>query len=351
MSFARPSLSQLITRIEGDLKSRVPGAAGGILRRSVLAVIARVVAGAVHGVYGFIGYLARQFFPDQSEADWLVRHASLFGITRKAARKATGPVTFTGSDGATIPAGTVLLRDDGAEYTTDAAGTIQGGSVDIDVTAASAGIAGNTSTGVTLTLDSPLSSVDSEATTTGDGLTGGTDAETDDNLRSRLLQRMRETPQGGSDQDYVRWAREVAGVTRAWVFPNNTGLGTVGVTFVRDEDNSIIPSTSDVDDVQAHIDDRRPVTADVTVFAPTSVALDFEIRVTPDTTDVRDAIEAELRDLIMRDAAPRATIYISRIREAISIAKGESTHDLISPTSDVTHSQNELPVFGSITWS
>lgn len=351
MPFERPTLTELIARTEADLQSRMPGQKGGLLRRSVLAVIARVQAGVAHMLHGHLDWLSQQFLSDTSESEWLVRHASLFGISRTPASAAAGTVTFTGANGATIPAGTVLVRNDGAEFTTDSDGTIDGGDVDIDVTASEAGTGGNTDAGVTLSLASPINSVDSEATAAGDGITGGAEQESDDDLRTRLLQRMRQTPQGGAKADYERWALEVEGVTRAFVFPENQGAGTVGVTFVMDnQEASIIPGSTTVDEVQAHIDERRPVTAEVTVFAPTAVALDFTIALTPDTTVVRDAVEAELKDMIVRDAVPGGTILHSHIREAISIAAGETDHDLVSPTDDVTHSTGEIAVFGTITW-
>lgn len=351
MPFERPTLTELINRAETDLQSRMPNQSGGLLRRSVLAVIARVHAGIAHGLYGFLHWMSLQIFPDTSESEWLERQASLFGITRTPASAATGTVTFTGSNGSTIPAGTVLLRSDGAEFATDSEGEVASGSVDVAVTASDAGADGNTDEGITLTLASPLSGVDSEATVATDGIAGGTDDEPDDDLRARLLQRMRNTPQGGAESDYERWALEVSGVTRAWVYPEHLGPGTVGVTFVMDnQEGTIIPGSGTVDDVQAYIDERRPVTADVTVFAPAAVPLDFTIDPSPDTASVRLAIENELRDMLIRDAEPGGTILLSRIREAISISAGEENHDLVSPAADVTHSTGEIAVMGTITW-
>lgn len=351
MPFSRPTLTELINRAETDLQTRMPNQRGGLLRRSVLAVIARVQAGVAHGLYGFQQWLSLQFLPDTSESEWLVRHASLFGITRTAAAAATGTVTFTGTNTTVIPSGTVLVRNDGAEFTTDADGTISSGSVDVDVTASEAGADGNTDAGVTLSLASPISGVDSDATVASGGIVDGTDDESDDDLRARLLQRMRQTPQGGAKSDYERWALEVAGVTRAFVYPANSGLGTVGVTFVMDNQaGTIIPGSTKVDEVQAYIDDLRPVTADVTVFAPVAVDLDFTIALTPDTTAVRSAVEAELQDMLIRDAEPGGTILRSHIREAISIAAAETDHDLVAPANDVTHNTGEIAVFGTITW-
>ncbi|MDX9862130.1 MAG: hypothetical protein RBS99_14555, partial [Rhodospirillales bacterium] len=63
------------------------------------------------------------------------------------------------------------------------------------------------------------------------------------------------------------------------------------------------------------------------------------------------AIEAEIRDLLRREAEPGGTILLSHIREAISIAAGEYDHALAAPAADLAHDTGEIAVFGGITWS
>ena len=95
----------------------------------------------------------------------------------------------------------------------------------------------------------------------------------------------------------------------------------------------------------------RPVTAQETVAAPVADPLDFAIALTPDTAEVRAAVEAELRDLIAREAEPGGTILISHIREAISIAAGETDHVLASPAGNVTAAAGAIVTMGAVTWS
>jgi uncharacterized phage protein gp47/JayE len=193
--------------------------------------------------------------------------------------------------------------------------------------------------------------VASAALVAAPGLTQGADAESDDALRLRLLARIRQPPMGGSASDYVAWALQVPGVTRAWVYPLENGVGTVTVRFVRDNDVDFIPDAGAVTAVQEYIDARRPVTAQVTVLAPTAAPLDLTIALTPDTAAVRAAVTGELQDLLRRDAKPGGTILISRIREAISVSAGETNHVLSAPTADVTHLAGEMPTLGTITWA
>ena len=143
------------------------------------------------------------------------------------------------------------------------------------------------------------------------------------------------------------------GVTRAWVYPKEMGAGTVTVRFVRDNDASIIPDAGEVAAVQTYIDDpsRRPVTADAYVVAPTPVTLNFNIQLTPNTAAVKAAVEASLRDLLLREAAPGVTLLISHVREAISVAAGETDNVLISPTTNQVYTTGQMPIFGAISWA
>ncbi|MCD3114262.1 phage baseplate protein, partial [Salmonella enterica subsp. enterica serovar Enteritidis] len=49
-----------------------------------------------------------------------------------------------------------------------------------------------------------------------DTLTGGADTEEPETWRARVMERYYWIPQGGADPDYVIWAKEIAGITRAW---------------------------------------------------------------------------------------------------------------------------------------
>jgi uncharacterized phage protein gp47/JayE len=350
MPFNRPTLSDIADRTRNDLNARLPGA-DSRLRRSGLDVLGRMHSGAVHGLYGFIEFISRQILPDTADAEHLQRWASIFGVARKAAEAAGGLVTMTGANGSAIPQGAVLQRGDQAEYVVAEAAVIALGTAAVAVTASTPGVTGNAVAGVALTLTSPISGVATNAVVAGGGLTGGVDEEGDDSLRARLLARIREQPMGGAQSDYERWAREVPGVTRAWVYPGIGGLGTVGVAFVMDNREDIVPLSADVDAVEAYIAARRPVTADVTVFAPAADPLDLTIDITPDTPEVRAAIEAELRDLLRREAEPGGTLLISHIRQAISQAAGETDHVLTTPAANVVSAAGDLAVLGTITWS
>ncbi len=347
MPFARPTLATLRDRIVADINARLPGA-DARLAFSNLGVLAHVEAGAIHGVYGNLDYLSKQLMIDTAEDEYIERYAAIWGLTRIAAVAANGSLTVTGTNGVTVPTGTLFQRVDGVQYQTTVDATISGGMTTVNIVATAASASSNTLSGVTLTLISPIAGINSSATVTSGGLVSGADIETDASLRTRLLERIQTPPHGGAKADYIRWAKEVAGVTRAWA--STPGPGLVTVYFVRDNDVSIIPDSGEVAAVQAYINERRPVTAVVTALAPTAVPINFTIAVTPNTTVVKAAVQAELADLILREAEPGATILLSHIRAAISQATGETDYALTVPSANVTNSASQIATMGTITW-
>lgn len=356
MPFERPTLPDLVTRISADIKSRLEFTSPA-LRRSVRSVYSRVLAGAVHMLHGHLEFLGRQLFADQSDDEYLVRQASLYGVSKNPATFAIGSVLIAGDDATIIPIGTILRRADGVEYETTIEVAVgppgaPTGEAVLPISAVLAGVGGNADADTVLTFESPIAGVSAIATVDADALTGGADQETTEALRTRLLQYLRNPPEGGAEEDYRTWALDVAGVTRVWVYPRANGAGTVVVRFMRDNDSgSGFPSGGEVAAVQAALDELRPVTATVTAVAPVAKTWNFTIAVTPNTADVKAAVQAEIADLFLREGEPGETIKLWKVEDAINDAAGLTDYTLTSPAVDLTHAAGELPAIGTFTWS
>ncbi|WP_165184702.1 baseplate J/gp47 family protein [Caulobacter soli] len=350
MAFNRPTLTELRARIQADINGRLPGA-DSALRRSVVNVLATVLAGAAHGLYGVLAFLARQLMPDEAESAYLRRWASIWGVVAKEGAPAAGTMQVTGANGSPIEAGTPLQRGDELQYATTADAVIAGGVATLSIEAQTPGVIGNADAGARLTFVSPVAGVAAEGVVLAPGLSGGTEEESDEALLARLLERIRRPPQGGSADDYVRWATEVPGVTRAWAYSGWTGPGRVGVTFVMDARDNIIPLADDVAAVTAHIDPLRPVAGMLVVFAPTGVPLNLTISLPGGSADVKAAIIAEVQDFLRRRAEPDGVIEISGLREAVFTGAGDAAHTLTVPTANIAYGPGELAVMGVVTWT
>jgi len=353
MAFKRPLLTEINTRLTSNIDSRTDGQPR--LRRSPFGIFATIVAGGMHEMFGYQAYNAKQILPDTADEAHFERHASIYKVAKNSDEYAVGVCEATGTTGAVIAAGKLLQRGDGVEYSVDAEVVIIGGQAIIAVTAVEAGSEGNADAGVVLTFVDTIAGIDSQVLVDADSLTNGTNVESIESWRSRYLEVVQAPPHGGAGHDYIKWAKEVPGVTRAWHYPGEMGEGTVTVRFVRDDDTSIIPDLAEVQAVYDYIYEQRPVTADLYVVAPIAVPLDLTIALTPNTSLVQAAVLAEISDMLSREAQPedgtgKATIKISHIREAISIATGETDNSLVSPTEDVTFTIGQMAVLGTFTW-
>jgi uncharacterized phage protein gp47/JayE len=348
--YNRPSLGDIVQRVRTDVLSRL--STDDVLRRADAEVYARVMGGVAHGLYGYIDYLSNQLIYDTAEVEYLERWCSIWKVPRKIAAVATGSVTFTVQAGSVIPSGTLLQALDGVQYQTSADATVVATTATAPVEAVVPAAAGNRTAGQSLSLVSPVPGGGVQPTAIAGDLVGGADVELDDALRARLLARIQQPPQGGAAGDYITWALEVPGVTRAWVYPKELGDGTVTVRFVRDNDATLIPDAGEVATVQAYIDARRPVgMKSFLAAAPISVPLNFQIQgLVPATTTVQAAVLAELQDLLLREATPGGTMLLSHLRAAISASAGETDYVLVAPAANVISTTGNMSTMGGITW-
>ncbi|MGF6112633.1 baseplate J/gp47 family protein [Pseudomonas frederiksbergensis] len=345
MPFETPSLPVLIKRTQSDLAS-------DSLRQSDAQVLARTLGGAAYGLYGYLDWIAEQILPDKADESTLERIAALrLNQPRKAAQAASGSVSFTASAGAVLDVDTLLQSSDGRTYKVTASHTTSNGLNSTTIAALDAGSLGNADAGMALIPVQPiLGIVGNSFTVLAPGLIGGVARESLESLRSRVISSYRIIPHGGSTQDYETWALECPGVTRAWCRSPYEKLGIVNVYIMRDDDPQPVPNAAQLAAVQAYIEPLRPVTAELHVLPPVQVPVTYKLTLTPDTTAVRAAVEAQLRDLHNREAGLGDTLLISHIREAISSATGESDHTLSAPTVNVDADINQLLTFGGCIW-
>lgn len=344
MPFEIPTLPTLISRTVADLASDA-------LRKSDAQVLSRALSGAAYGLYGYMDWIAKQILPDTADEATLERQALLrLETPRIAAKSASGMVSFQAAAGAVLDADQVAQASDGRQYRVAAAVTTVAGTNTATLEAIEGGTLGNASAGLVLTLVQPALGIDDSLIVLAPGLTGGADQETVESLRARVIRSYLVIPHGGDADDYVTWALECAGVTRAWTVKSYLGPGTVGVFFVRDGDAIIVPDANEVATVQAYLETKTPVTAEVYALAPALKAVNYTIKVRPDTTAVRAAVIAELSDLHEREAGLGTPLLLSHIREAVSAAEGETDNVVVTPAADVAAAANELLTVGTFTW-
>lgn len=250
-----------------------------------------------------------------------------------------------------MPAGTVLTRSDGWEFASTADGTVTNGAVSVPVTATTAGADGDCAAGMTLAFVAPVAGVNANATVDANGIGGGADMEAVDDWRVRVLARLQTPPKAGTSEDYVEWALDVSGVTRAWAYPQELGPGTVTVRFMTDDAaDGPFPDAASVAAVQAYLDSVAPVGCTPYAYAPVAAPLNPEIHIVPNTAALQSAVTASLSDLLLREAVPGGTIPLSHFNDVIGDTDGITDYTITSPGAAVVEPAGSMTTLGNITW-
>lgn len=376
MPYSRPPLSQLKSQAAQDIAAGLPGA-DSLLRFSNLGILGRMLAGLANLHYGYLDWIAKMAVPYTSSGEWLMAWGALKAVYLKAATTAGstgGAVTFTNcAVGTIVPHDVPLVRADGTQYTNLNDAVVDGaGNVTLTPLAVAKGSDGNCINGTAISLGVSIAGMQSTGAVTTP-ITGGTDDEPMEQYRSRVLQAYQNQPQGGARVDYIRWAREVPGVTRAWCYPIEQGAGTVVVRFMMDDNGAggfpvgtdgvasdetrAVPATGDQLAVANYIygDDtteRQPVTALVYAVAPTPDAIDFTIdNIATVGAGIKTQIAAAIAGAFVQFGAPGVTFDLDNIEAAIAAIPGTDGFVITDPPDNITLATGALPTVGLIVYT
>jgi uncharacterized phage protein gp47/JayE len=363
MPWSTPTLKEVRSLVRDNIRGSLPGADASV-PNSVLRVLSDAQGGLCHLTLQYIDWLSLQLLPDTAEHEWLDRHADIWLVNadgthgRKQATFAHGTVEFIGTVGSIVPQGTILegtstIAPSAIQYQTTADVILNVDPTSGPVIALDPGIIGNLEAGATLSVLSGLATV---SLVTVVSLTGGTDTENDDDLRARVLRRIRMPPMGGAAHDYEAWALACPGVTRAWCSPLEMGIGTVTVRFMMDDlraDNGGFPLQEDIEVVSAYMNLVRPVAVkDIFVVAPIPYPVDVVLeRLVPDTESVRAGIEQSVEAMLMALAVPGQPIYAAWKSAAIMESPGVESFHLINTEDDIMPSTGHMAVLGDIVYA
>lgn len=293
-------------------------------------------------------------FVDETSGRFIDKNAAGYGITRKPGTAASVTLTFTGSAGTTIPAGTLCVTQDGLGFATDEALTLdEDGSGTVTATADAVGTAYNVPAGAIVSMQQAVSGV--TALTNEEAAAGGTDPETDTALFARLDSYKKTPPTSGNEQHYHQWALEVNGVGAASVIRCWDGPGTVKVIIA---DMALRPVEEELRaEVAAYIEMQRPVTAEVTVESAAGVPVTVSVTVTTDGTVSKLNTERELTERLVEYLGSIAftegaeVVYNRVLAIVMGLPSVTDCAELLvgGGTDNVPLDANEIPMLGTVT--
>lgn len=354
MKFKIPTLDEVSERIRKGFNSEIEGADAHIWPNN-LYVVAKVVATAIYELFLRLQWIGEQAFVLTASSSYLDRHGSEYGMARLPATYATGVIRITGAvAGLNFNAGDIFTRSDGTQY--EVLESIQIptiGDVDISVRAVEFGTGSNTIAGASFNSVDTIIPAEAVVQSDVNGITGGTEIESDENYRRRLLQRKRFTPHLGAPSDFKRWGFEVSGVSRVFVQRATPAPGQVTVLFMMDEVYpNALPQSGDIERLRDHLLVQGPASADIIVDVPTLRPINITAtNIQPLNQSVINAINAEIAEVFKQRSQLGQNFSKSWIAQAISNATNEESHLLVAPATNVNIADGELPVIGVVNLS
>ena len=301
----------------------------------------------------------RANFAQTSWSEYLDMRAAEHGIYRRAGNKAIGTLEVTGTG--EIPAGSLFATTEGTRFIATATTTIRGSGT-IDIEAYAVGAAGNVAAD-TIT-EIPLNIPGIESCTNPAATYDGYDAEDDETLRERLLDKVRQPATSGNPHEYVQWALSIVGVGAARCVRCPNGAGTVKVVIV---DSNFEPANAELlERVNDYIQNQRPVgilDGDVEVVSASPVTINISADITGDldTDEFNAGLSAYFAKLIKANMTNYQTSTSGGLVSAAQIVRvilnaGADTADLDKvllngANDDLLLAVDELPVVGEIIFS
>lgn len=272
---------------------------------SDIGIRLKVLAGEIYSCCTNIDWLRKQVFPQTATGQQLDYHAQQRGIQRKAAVKSQGTLTFSRATAllysVIIPGGTICSTQGIPEirFVTTQDAVLPAGSLQVSVSAQSdeGGRDSNVAANTVKVMITPPSGI--TAVNNGGAFVGGSNAETDDELRERILESYRNIPNGTNCAFYIDQALKYESVYTANAIPRARGNGSVDV-YVAGRSSALPASLLAL--IQSDFDGLKEINVNVRVSSPVFVNGDLYMEISVkegyDFNAVKANCEVSLRNYI-----------------------------------------------------
>lgn len=336
-------------------------------------------------------------FPQWAYGKWLDLHGEKVNTIRRAANRATGVLNVTGTPGTVIPSGfqfaTPATLTASVIFEALESVTLDGEpdsrrqvTTAINIRAIEGGVIGNVAEDTIKLMVNPLSGI--AYCTNPEPMTGGAEAEADEDYIIRILDAMRiGSSMTGCVADYIRWGREVPGAGQVIVDPEwddpslpeqfhyMDALGfrrcAGAVRLIIIDSNGLPANQQIIDAVYLHIagtgdDDVKrlaPIGAHVTVIAPEGLTVDISAAVLlEDGADIETVTQQFRKNLrgywlqVGQEASLSSrtrTGYVRWVQVGAVLAKTKGVKDytgltINGGTENIPVTQVQYPVTGEV---
>jgi uncharacterized phage protein gp47/JayE len=325
-------------------------------RYNLLKVFANIDAGIYHELLGDLDFLSRQLFPDTATGAYLREHWSsrtppLYAVP------ASGEVVLSGLPNKAIPAGIVFKSAGGEVYYTEAAYRLDAeGEALARVKSQNSGLAANLDAGQELNIISSIpAGVNSKAVVAEGGITGGADAESDEEYLVRVLMQLRNPARYGKSGDFALWAADSSPeVSAAWEYKNFGVFGALLIQVISGNQTEGVSPVANLEAVKSYINENAPPVM-FDVRTPEIVCLNpaITLPVLEDNQHNRDLAAARMQAYLQIIARPGAHVTAGALRTAV-IDGVDITDAAVTLNGDatgiVTTTILQYPYIGEAVW-
>ena len=219
--------------------------------------------------------------------------------------------------------------------------------VDVQASAVEAGASGNAIAGAIHLMS--VYPVGITQCTNPEAFSGGSDEESDEKLRERVLESYKRLPNGANAAFYEREAMRVPGVAAARAVGRARGIGTVDV-YVTSQSGT--PEDEMLEQIEQSLQKKREIAVDVKVKAPEKKTVDVRAELTAKqgwtAQEAAEAVEAALEAYCTGERLGE-NVYTAKLCAILYGTEGVENCHLLEPDADVTVDATELPVLGTVT--
>lgn len=411
-------INDVYNRIVADFKAYNPLSQPAV-KNSWIGSILVAISGRIYDIYRKLNFIIKQAFIDTATGEYLKRWGSYVNIYQKAATKASGSFILTGTVGSIIPKDTEILVGsnvyktnssvqiannivevnnysktldlvtitftnehnlgtgmtisiNGEDYaiqvldankisvTTDEdwSGplTITYNSTIVAATPNEAGLSYNIPSGTTGKTSSVIQGVDVVCYTNHAGFTGGSDIESIESLRKRIIYRYQNPVTNFNKSAIITFMQSLPNVGQVVVHETTPKIGQVTIYYLLTDNEE--PTAGKTESVLNSIDtDLRPVNTaleDIFLLASTPVVVDIDIsNVYPLSVKLKDAIKESLRQYF-KSLKLETKVYRNDLIEIIKgsvdteTGQGVVSFDLVTPAEDIEIGVGKFAKLGDI---
>ena len=309
------------------------------------------LASEVQSLLAQADWVLDQSFPQTAVGQYLDYHAETRALTRLPAAKAAGVLRFSAWKGLDVVNHAFTTRVGGVSQNEFAAmnlGFARGESyVDVPASALESGGSGNAIAGAIHLMS--VYPVGITQCTNPEAFSGGSDEESDEKLRERVLTSYKRLPNGANAAFYEQEAMSFPNVAAAKAVGRARGIGTVDVYV---STHAGAPDEKLLGEIEAVLQKKREIAVDVEVKAPTEKTVNMSAELTAEQgwtmQEITDAATAALQAYFTGERLGEA-VYTAKLASILYGVEGVKNCHLLTPDEDVSVSATELPVLGTVT--